>query len=175
MPRHSTDPKHVDYLLWIHTRVTRIILCTIFLMHVSTEQRLNQSGQGSKKYNLPFMRLTRLWRWNEVKVIKTKMTIKILSKVILKQNLKNLALTVSEERPTFFPNEEICHLSPLCGKKKRERKKKGGGGGYTWSAWRTSASYKVSTKLDKNKNFRCNCLLTLKYTQSLNVIWIVTA
>ena len=72
-PRHLTDEKHVNYLPWIHTKVTQIILCIIFFMHVATILRLNYRGQESKTCNLQFMILKRLWPWNKVKVSKPEM------------------------------------------------------------------------------------------------------
>ena len=37
-PWHLTNKKHVNYLPWIHTRVTQFTLCKIFLMYVATTQ-----------------------------------------------------------------------------------------------------------------------------------------
>ena len=65
-PRHLTDEKYVHYFPWIHTRVTQIILCTIFIMYVATIQYLNHWRQESKTLNLQFIFLTYLWPWNKV-------------------------------------------------------------------------------------------------------------
>ena len=69
-----TNKNPVNYLPWIHTRVTQIILCIIFLVHVAAIRHLNYSGQESKTCNVQFIFLTHLWPWNKVKVIKATMT-----------------------------------------------------------------------------------------------------
>ena len=55
---HLTDQKHVNYLLWTHTRVAQFILCTVYLMYVATIPHLSysrqESKQESKKHSLHF-------------------------------------------------------------------------------------------------------------------------
>ena len=118
-PWHLTNQMHVNHLPWSHTRVTQFILCMVFFMYISTTQHLNYSRQ-SKKHNLQFIFLTHLWLWNKVKIIKPTMKMHTLSKVIIMQSLKDLALRVSEKKAMlkFFSSEEICQLSPLNMRKK---------------------------------------------------------
>ena len=54
-----TNKKHVNYLPWIHTKVTQIILCMIFMMLVATKQHLNTAV--TLKYNQAH------WKWYEGK------------------------------------------------------------------------------------------------------------
>ena len=56
--RHLADDKHANYLSWIYTRVTQIILCIIILVYVATIQRLNYREQETKTRNLQFIFLT---------------------------------------------------------------------------------------------------------------------
>ena len=65
-----------------YTPVTQSILCQIFLMSVRT--------------NIFF---TYEWPWNKVKVIKPGMNWYTRSKVIIMQNVKNLAWTVFMKKP----------------------------------------------------------------------------
>ena len=89
-PWHLTDEKHVNYLLWIHIRITQIILCIILLMHVATIKHLNYKGQESKTSNLQLIFLTHLWPWNKVKVIKATMNMWTPRKVMLSKVWKIL-------------------------------------------------------------------------------------
>ena len=56
----STSPdasptKNLNYLPWIHTKVSQIISFTIFLMYVATIQYLNYRGQDKKTCTLQFI------------------------------------------------------------------------------------------------------------------------
>ena len=104
--------KYVSHLPWLHTRVTQIILCIIFLMSVSTTQCLKLYRTRIQTRILQFIYMSHLWPWKKVTAIKPGMTMWTPSKVITMQSLKDLALMVSEKKP-FFLNDEICQLSPL--------------------------------------------------------------
>ena len=101
MPRQLIDQKHINYLPWTHTSVTWFILCMICSMYVVTIQHLNYSRQESKKHILQFIVPTPLWPWNKVNVTKPTIKMLTLSKAITMQSLKDLALTVSEEKATL--------------------------------------------------------------------------
>ena len=114
---------HQGWIYFHYTpSITIIILCLIFLMYVATIKCLNYRGQESKTRNLKFIFLTDLWPWNKIKVIEPSLTT-YLSKLIIMQSLKALALMVAEKKPTLkvLSNEEICQLSPLnmCPHQKR--------------------------------------------------------
>ena len=78
----------------------------IFLMYQATTEHLNyskpESKQKSQKHYLQFIFLSHLWPWNKVKVIKPTMKMLTPSKVMIMQNLKDLALTVFEKKATYF-------------------------------------------------------------------------
>ena len=80
-----------------YTPVTQIILCIIFLMYVAIIQCLHCRRQ---EWNLQFIFLTCLWPWNKVKVINLQWQCRPPSKVIITKSLKDLALMVSEKKPT---------------------------------------------------------------------------
>ena len=101
-PKNMADEKHVNHL---PCRVTQIILCIILLMYVATIQYLNYSRRESKTCNLQFIFLTHLWPWHKVKFIKLTSSMRIPSKIIITQGLKDLALMVSggkSQRNFFF-------------------------------------------------------------------------
>ena len=140
-PRHLTDQKHVNYFHWTRTRVAQFILCITLLMFKATIQHLNnrrqESKQESKNLNLQFRFLTHLWPWHKVKFIKPTTKMYVLSKVIIMQSLKDLAITVSEKKATLkvfclfvsFSSVKICQLSPwTCVKIKIVV--------YSWCTWR---------------------------------------
>ena len=87
--------KHVNYLPWIHTRVTKIILCIIISMYVA----IIQCWIPKKEFAVSIS--DTLWPWNKVRVIKPRTAIYTSSKVTIKQSLKDLALKASEKKPTL--------------------------------------------------------------------------
>ena len=139
-PRHFTDQKHVNYLLW-NPRVTQFILGMVFLMYLAPLQYLNhsrqESKQESKKHNLQLIFLTNLWPWNKAKVIKATMKMLTPSKIITMQSLNDLTVTVSEKKAKFVLFFKWgCQLSPLNLKKIVV---------YSQYTWRNQQSQKVST------------------------------
>ena len=78
-----------------------MILCIMLFMYVAAIQRLNYWGQESRTRNLQFLFLTHLWPWNKIKVIKPTMKMDTLSKIIIMQSWKNLALMMSEKKLTL--------------------------------------------------------------------------
>ena len=118
-PRHFTNPKHAYYLPRIQSIVTQIILCMLFLVCVSWIQHWNYRGHGSKTRNSQFIFLIYLRPWNTVKVIKPRMTMQTPSNIVLMQNLKDLALMVSEKKPTlkgfyFERRKYVSYLPWTC-------------------------------------------------------------
>ena len=112
-PRHLTNEKHVNYLPWIYTRVTQIILCIIPFMHAATIQHLNYRGQESKTCDLQFIFLTYLWPWNRGQETKN-------DNVVPKQGYKPAKFEKSWLNDVWekanvkgFSNKEICQLCPL--------------------------------------------------------------
>ena len=67
--------------------------------------------QKSRIQNMQFV----VYISDTVKVIKTRATMLTRNKVIIMQSFKDLALMVSDKKPTlkFFSNKEVCQISPL--------------------------------------------------------------
>ena len=125
----------------------------------SNHAQLNYSGQESKS-SLQYMILTYPWLWNKVKVkvIKPGMNCYTRSKVIITQSLKDLAYTVSAKKPMkFLSNRKTCQLSNhICEKVV-----------YPLSSW-------LSFHWTRTQNFHLKLFdiaVTLKYGQSLKVVW----
>ena len=69
-PRHLSNQKHINYLLWTRISIEQFILYMIFLVYVATIQHFNNSKQESRSTisNLYFCHTLRPWK--NVKVIK---------------------------------------------------------------------------------------------------------
>ena len=78
--------------------------------HTCTHVRTHARTHARTHIHLQIIFLTHLWPWNKVKVLKSGLNWSTPSKSIIIHCLKDIALTVSEERQTFlfFSNEKIC-------------------------------------------------------------------
>ena len=92
--------------------------------YVASIQRLNYRGHESKIFNVPFIFLTHLWPWNNMKAIKSTTTMEPPSKVIIEQNLKDLAVTVSKKWPmlkSFFFNRGYLSIISIFNECSRQK------------------------------------------------------
>ena len=116
--RHFTNKKHSNYLPWIHTSTTQIILCIIFSMYVATIQCLNYRGQESKACSLHFWHISDL----ETKSSSSNLEWQCRppSKIIIMQGLKDLALMMSEKKANdtgVFQMRKYVNYLPWIGVK----------------------------------------------------------
>ena len=109
-PWYLNDEKHVNYLPWIHIRVTQIILCISFIMYVASIQHLNYRGQESKTRNLQLIFLTHLWPYTKSRSSHLQWQCRP-KKGYNRAKFKGSCFSGVQEKANikvFFSNEEIC-------------------------------------------------------------------